>query len=152
MMFDDLSDLYQQVILDHCKHPRNFHELPEATCSAQGRNPLCGDSLKLFLALEGEVIKDISFLGTGCCISKASASLLTDNLKGKTKAEVQAIFDQVHEMVTTGEIKGDVGKLAVFAGVHKFPARVKCAILAWHAVKAALSGAGEPVSTETEDM
>lgn len=151
-MFDDLSDLYQQVILDHCKHPRNFHELSGATCSAQGRNPLCGDQLKLFLAVENDLIKDISFLGSGCCISKASASLLTESVKGKTKAEVQKIFDQVHEMVTTGEITGDVGKLAVFAGVHKFPARVKCAILAWHAVKAALSGAGEPVSTETEDM
>ena len=152
MMFDDLSDLYQQVILDHCKHPRNFHELTGATCSAQGRNPLCGDQLKLFLAVEGDVIKDISFLGSGCCISKASASLLTESVKGKTKAEVQRIFDQVHEMVTTGEVIGEVGKLTVFAGVHKFPARVKCAILAWHAVKAALSGAGEPVSTETEDM
>ncbi len=151
-MFDDLSDLYQQVILDHCKHPRNFHELPGATCSAQGRNPLCGDQLKLFLTLEGETVKDISFVGSGCCISKASASLLTESVKGKSKAEVQKIFDQVHEMVTTGEVIGDVGKLAVFAGVHKFPARVKCAILAWHAVKAALSGAGEPVSTETEDM
>ena len=151
-MFDDLSDLYQQVILDHCKHPRNFHEMDKPTCSAQGRNPLCGDQLKLFLALDGDVIKDISFLGSGCCISKASASLLTDNLKGKTKAEAQKMFDQVHEMVTTGEIKNDVGKLAVFAGVYKFPARVKCAILAWHAAKAALSGAGEPVSTETEDM
>ena len=152
MMFDDLSDLYQQVILDHCKHPRNFHDLPAATCSAQGRNPLCGDQLKLFLALDGDIVKEISFLGSGCCISKASASLLTDSVKGKTKAEVQKMFDQVHEMVTTGEVVGDVGKLAVFAGVHKFPARVKCAILAWHAVKAALSGAGEPVSTETEDM
>jgi nitrogen fixation NifU-like protein len=152
MMFDDLSDLYQQVILDHCKHPRNFHELAGATCSAQGRNPLCGDQLKLFLAVEGDVIKDISFLGSGCCISKASASLLTESVKGKTKDEVQKIFDQVHEMVTSGEVIGEVGKLAVFAGVHKFPARVKCAILAWHAVKAALSGAGEPVSTETEDM
>lgn len=152
MMFDDLSDLYQQVILDHCKHPRNFHELPTATCSAQGRNPLCGDQLKLFLALDGEVIKDISFLGSGCCISKASASLLTDSVKGKTKAEVLSLFEQVHEMVTSGEVKGDVGKLAVFAGVHKFPARVKCAILAWHALKSALSGAGEPVSTETEEM
>jgi nitrogen fixation NifU-like protein len=150
-MFDDLSDLYQQVILDHCKHPRNFHEMPEATCSAQGRNPLCGDQLKLFLKMDGEVIQDISFVGTGCCISKASASLLTDILKGKTKSEVQGIFDQVHEMVTSGEVKGDVGKLAVFAGVYKFPARVKCAILAWHAVKAALNGSGEPVSTETED-
>jgi len=151
-MFDDLSDLYQQVILDHCKHPRNFHEMPDATCSAQGRNPLCGDQLKLFLRLEGESIKDISFIGSGCCISKASASLLTDSLKGKTKADVEKLFDQVREMVTTGEIKGEVGKLAVFAGVYKFPARVKCAILAWHAVKAALQGGGEPVSTETEDM
>jgi nitrogen fixation NifU-like protein len=113
---------------------------------------LCGDQLKLFLALDGEVIKDISFLGSGCCISKASASLLTDSVKGKTKAEVMSIFEQVHEMVTSGEVNGDVGKLAVFAGVHKFPARVKCAILAWHALKAALSGAGQPVSTETEDM
>jgi nitrogen fixation NifU-like protein len=151
-MFDDLSDLYQQVILDHCKHPRNFHEMPEATCSAQGRNPLCGDQLKLFVQLEGETIKDISFIGSGCCISKASASLLTDSLKGKSKAEVEKLFDQVRDMVTTGEVKGDVGKLAVFAGVYKFPARVKCAILAWHAVKAALQGGGEAVSTETEDM
>ena len=152
MMFDDLSDLYQQVILDHCKHPRNFHELPSPTSSAQGRNPLSGDQLKLFLSIDGDVIKDISFLGSGCCISKASASLLTEIVKGKTKNEVGKMFDQVHEMVTTGQIIGDVGKLAVFAGVHKFPARVKCAILAWHAVKAALSGGGEPVSTETEDM
>ena len=151
MMFDDLSDLYQQVILDHCKRPRNFHELTNSTCSAQGRNPLCGDQLKLFLRVEGEIIEDISFLGSGCCISKASASLLTDSLKGKSKADVNKMFDQVHEMVTTGEVKGDVGKLAVFAGVHKFPARVKCAILAWHAVKAALAGSGEPVSTESED-
>ena len=151
-MFDDLSDLYQQVILDHCKHPRNFHEMPEATCSAQGRNPLCGDQLKLFVNLEGDTIKDISFIGSGCCISKASASLLTDNLKGKSKADVEKLFDQVRDMVTTGEVKGDVGKLAVFAGVYKFPARVKCAILAWHAVKAALQGGGEAVSTETEDM
>ena len=151
-MFDDLSDLYQQVILDHCKHPRNFHELPNSTCSAQGRNPLCGDQLKLFLVVDGDVIKDISFLGSGCCISKASASLMTDSIKGKSKNEVQKMFEQVHTMVTSGEVVGDVGKLAVFAGVHKFPARVKCAILAWHAVKAALAGADQPVSTETEDM
>jgi len=151
-MFDDLTDLYQQVILDHCKPPRNFHDLPAPTCSAQGHNPLCGDQLKLFLALEGDVITDISFLGSGCCISKASASLLTEGVKGKTRAEVQKMFDQVHEMVTTGNGVGDVGKLAVFAGVHKFPARVKCAILAWHAVMAALKGEGQPVSTETEDM
>src|SRR5205823_10341656 len=94
-MFDDLNDLYQQVILDHCKKPRNFHEMPAATCSAQGHNPLCGDQLKLFLALEGEAIKDISFVGSGCCISKASASLLTEAVKGKTRGEVQQMFDQV---------------------------------------------------------
>ena len=151
-MFDDLNDLYQQVILDHCKHPRNFHEMPQASCSAQGHNPLCGDQLKLFLAMDGEVIKDISFVGSGCCISKASASLLTDAAKGKTKSDVQSMFDLVHEMVTSGQVKGDVGKLAVFAGVHKYPARVKCAILAWHAVMAALKGEQKPVTTENEEM
>jgi nitrogen fixation NifU-like protein len=148
-MFDELTDLYQQVILDHCKRPRNFREQPAATCSAQGHNPLCGDQLKLFLTLEGETVKDASFVGSGCCISKASASLLTDAAKGKTRAELQAMFDQVHEMVTTGRVVGDVGKLAVFAGVYKFPARVKCAILAWHAMMAALKG-GQEVSTENE--
>jgi nitrogen fixation protein NifU and related proteins len=150
-MFDDLNDLYQQVILDHCKHPRNFHELPNSTCSAQGHNPLCGDQLKLFLAMDGEVIKDLSFVGSGCCISKASASLLTESLKGKTREEAQKIFQQVHDMVMTGDVAGEVGKLAVFAGVHKFPARVKCAILAWHAAMAALKGEGQPVTTESED-
>ena len=151
-MFDELSDLYQQVILDHCKHPRNFHEMANPTCSARGHNPLCGDQLKLFLALDGDSIKDVSFVGEGCCISKASASLLTDAVKGKRKAEVQKMFDDVHEMVMTGRVNGDVGKLAVFAGVHKFPARVKCAILAWHAVIAALKGDGtQPVTTENEE-
>lgn len=150
-MFDDLTDLYQQVILDHCKRPRNFHELPAATCSAQGHNPLCGDQLKLFLQLEGEKIQDISFLGSGCCISKASASLLTEYAKGKTRDDVRHMFEQVHRMVMTGEVAPEVGKLAVFAGVYKFPARVKCAILAWHAVVAALKGEGQqPVSTENE--
>jgi nitrogen fixation NifU-like protein len=149
-VFDELSDLYQQVILDHCKHPRNFHELPNPTCSAQGTNPLCGDQLRMFLLMEGDRIKEISFLGSGCCISKASASLLTDAAKGKTREEVSRMFDQVHELVTTGRVTGDVGKLAVFAGVYKFPARVKCAILAWHAVKAALKGEQQPVSTENE--
>jgi nitrogen fixation NifU-like protein len=150
-MFDDLNDLYQQVILDHCKHPRNFHELGNPTCSAQGHNPLCGDQLKLSLVLDGEVIKDIGFVGSGCCISKASASLLTEAAKGKTRSEVRKMFDQVHDMVTTGEVKGDVGKLAVFAGVYKFPARVKCAILSWHALMAALQGEGQPISTESEN-
>jgi nitrogen fixation NifU-like protein len=150
-MFDDLNDLYQQVILDHCKHPRNFHELDHPTCSAQGHNPLCGDQLKLDLALDGDVIKDISFVGSGCCISKASASLLTEAAKGKTRGEMRNLFEQVREMVTTGRATQDVGKLAVFAGVHKFPARVKCAILAWHALMAALDGQGQPVTTETEE-
>ena len=151
-MFDDINDLYQQVILDHCKQPRNFHEMPQATCSAQGRNPICGDHLKLFLTLDGENISDISFTGSGCCISKASASLLTEFAKGKTKSDVEKMFRQVHEMVMTGKILGDVGKLAVFAGVHKYPARVKCAILAWHAVIAALKGESKPVSTENEQV
>jgi nitrogen fixation protein NifU and related proteins len=152
-MFDDLSDLYQQVILDHCKHPRNFHDLANATCSAQGHNPLCGDQLKLYLVVENGQIKDISFLGSGCCISKASASLMSENVRGKDKKQVQAMFDQVHEMVTTGRVMGEVGKLAVFAGVYKFPARVKCAILAWHALMAALKGEQEkPVTTETDDV
>ena len=149
-MFDDINDLYQQVILDHCKQPRNFHEMPQATCSAQGRNPICGDQLQLFLALDGEKISDISFTGSGCCISKASASLLTEFAKGKTKTDVEKMFGQVHEMITAGKVNGNVGKLAVFAGVHKYPARVKCAILAWHAAMAALKGDTKPVSTENE--
>ena len=147
-MFDELNDLYQQVILDHCKHPRNFHELPQPTCSAQGQNPLCGDQLKLFLRVEDGIVRDISFVGSGCCISKASASLLTEAAKGKTREEVQRMFEQVHMMVTTGKVEGDVGKLAVFAGVYRFPARVKCAILAWHAVVSALKDDRQPVTTE----
>lgn len=149
-MFDDINDLYQQVILDHCKQPRNFHEMPQASCSAQGHNPLCGDQLKLFLAFEGDVIREASFVGSGCCISKASASLLTDNVRGKTKAEAEQMFERVRELVTTGKAVGDVGKLAVFAGVYKYPARVKCAILSWHALMGALKGEARPVSTENE--
>ena len=110
VMFDDINDLYQQVILDHCKQPRNFHEMPAATCSAQGHNPLCGDQLKLFLTLDGDIIKDVSFVGSGCCISKASASLLTEFAKGKTKADVEKMFGQVHEMVTTGNVAGRRGQ------------------------------------------
>jgi nitrogen fixation NifU-like protein len=150
-MLDDLNDLYQQVILDHCKQPRNFRELAAPTCSAQGHNPLCGDQLKLFLHMDGDVVKEASFVGSGCCISKASASLLTLSVTGKSKAQVKHLFDQVHQMVTTGRVNGDVGKLAVFAGVHRFPARVKCAILPWHAVLAAIEGKGEPVTTESDD-
>jgi nitrogen fixation NifU-like protein len=152
-MFDELSDLYQQVILDHCKKPRNFHELPDPAVSAQGYNPLCGDQLKLFLRFNGEVIEDASFVGSGCCISKASASLLTESVKGHTREEVREMFDKVHELVTTGKLNGDVGKLAVFAGVYRFPARVKCAILAWHALTAALKGESQqPVSTEASNV
>jgi nitrogen fixation NifU-like protein len=149
-MFDDVADLYQQVILDHCKNPRNFRELPQCTCSAQGQNPLCGDQLKLFLQLDGDTIKEATFIGSGCCISKASASLMTDAVKGRTRVEAEQMFGLVRDMVTTGKAQGDIGKLAVFAGVHKFPARVKCAILAWHALVAALKGEQTPVSTENE--
>ena len=151
-MFDDLTDLYQQVILDHSKSPRNFHELAGANRTAQGNNPLCGDNYTVYALMDGDVIKDISFQGSGCAISKASASILTETLKGKTKDEVKALFDKVHDMVTTGKSSNGVGKLAVFAGVHKFPARVKCAILPWHAVVAAIDGTQEPVTTEREDM
>ena len=149
-MCDDVNDLYQQVILDHCKKPRNFHEMPQCSCSAQGHNPLCGDQLKLYLAMDGDTIQDASFTGQGCCISKASASLLTDAVKGKPKAEALKMAELVRELVTTGKADGDVGKLAVFAGVYKYPARVKCAILSWHALTAALKGDGQPVSTESD--
>ena len=151
-MFDDLTDLYQQVILDHSKSPRHFHKLENANRTAQGHNPLCGDHYTIYARMDGDVIEDLSFQGAGCAISKASASILTDTLKGKTKAEVKALFDKVHDMVTTGKVnEGEMGKLAVFAGVHKFPARVKCAILPWHAVVAAVEGRQEPVTTERED-
>jgi nitrogen fixation NifU-like protein len=151
-MFDDLTELYQQVILDHSKSPRNFHKLENANRTTQGHNPLCGDNYTLYLLMEGDLVKNISFQGSGCAISKASASLLTETVKGKTTAEVKALFDKMHDMVTTGKSNDGVGKLAVFAGVHKFPARVKCAILPWHAVVAAIEGKQEPVTTETEDM
>lgn len=150
-MFDDLTDLYQQVILDHAKSPRNYRAMEHATCQAQGHNPLCGDHVTLYLKLAGDKVEDVSWQGNGCAISKASTSLLTDALKGKTRAEVKALFDKVHDMVTTGKVDDSAGKLAAFAGVHKFPARVKCAILSWHAVKAAIEGQAEPVTTERED-
>ena len=152
-MFDDLADLYQQVILDHSKSPRNFRKLEGANRQAQGHNPLCGDNYTIYARVENDVIQEISFQGSGCAISKSSASILTDLLKGKNKAEVKALFDQVHEMITTGKMAGaGLGKLSVFAGVHKFPARVKCAILPWHAVLAAMEGKADPVTTESEQM
>jgi len=148
-MFDDLSELYQQVILDHSKSPRNFRQLEGANHVAQGHNPLCGDSVTIYLRLENDRIQEAAFQGSGCAISKASASLLTEALRGKSRAEVEALFGRVHELVTTGKSAGaGLGKLAVFAGVHKFPTRVKCAILPWRAALAAVVGQGEPVSTE----
>ena len=148
-MFDDLHDLYQQVILDHSKSPRNFRKMEGASRRAEGKNPLCGDQITLYLRMDGDRVQDISFQGSGCAISKASASLLTDALKGKNRHDVKDLFEKVHNMVTTGNVSGEtVGKLAVFAGVHKFPARVKCAILPWHALMAAIDGKEEPVSTE----
>jgi nitrogen fixation NifU-like protein len=147
-MFDDLNDLYQQVILEHAKSPRNFRVMEDATCVANGTNPLCGDNYTVYLKMDGDRVLDASFQGSGCAISKASASLLTASIKGKTRAEVEQLFDQVHDMVTTGHADDSMGKLAAFAGVHKFPSRVKCAILSWHAAKSAAQGRSETVSTE----
>jgi nitrogen fixation NifU-like protein len=149
-MFDDLADLYQQLILDHNNSPRNFLMLPDANRQAQGANPICGDNYTLYAKMDGDVVEEISFQGSGCAISKASASLLTVSLKGKTKAEMKVLFDNVHDMILTGNIDGDVGSLAALAGVHKFPERTKCAILPWHAAMAAVEGRGEIVSTEKE--
>ncbi|MCX6898432.1 MAG: SUF system NifU family Fe-S cluster assembly protein [Verrucomicrobia bacterium] len=148
-MFEDLNDLYQQVILDHSRSPRNFKKLDGANRVAHGHNPLCGDRITVYLHLDGDVISDISFEGSGCAISKASASVMTTTLKGKTIAEAQKMFAQFRQLVTTDKPDGeDIGKLAVFAGVHKFPARVKCAILAWHALVSALEGRPCMVTTE----
>ncbi|HXG48055.1 MAG TPA: SUF system NifU family Fe-S cluster assembly protein [Methylomirabilota bacterium] len=149
-MSDTLGDLYQQVILDHSRSPRNFRVLADANRQAQGRNPLCGDQVHVYLRLDGDRVEDIAFQGSGCAISKASASVMTTVLKGRSRAEVQAMFEKFHNTVTTGK-SPDGEKLAVFAGVHKFPARVKCAILPWHAVMAALEGKTDPVTTENEN-
>lgn len=148
-MFDELQELYQQVIIDHSRGPRNYHKLEGANRVAEGHNPLCGDRVKVYVLLEGDVIKDVSFQGEGCAISKASASMMTEALKGKTKEEAQEIFQKFHEMVMNGTPNLDeLGKLGVFAGVHKFPARVKCAILSWHAISSSLEGTANVVSTE----
>ncbi len=138
-MPDDLNELYQEVILDHSKNPKNFAPLDDANRMAQGRNPVCGDQVTIFMNVEEGVIKDITFQGSGCAISKAAASMMTSSLKGKSIAEAKTLFDKVQEIVTTGEGNLDeVGKLAAFAGVHKFPARVKCAMLPWRAAIAAM--------------
>ena len=148
----DLRELYQEVILEHSKAPRNYRELTTANHRAEGYNPLCGDHFSVYLDLEGNLIRDVSFQGSGCAISQASASMMTQSVKGKTRAEVESLFDQFHKLVT-GRSQEDgkqteLGKLAVFSGVSEFPVRVKCATLAWHALQAALRGKQETVSTE----
>lgn len=147
----ELSDLYQEVILDHNKNPRNFREIENADNTADGKNPLCGDALRVYVSLENDKVKDVAFKGSGCAISKASASMMTQVVKGKSKQEAGVLFDEFHRMVT-GELdieadENSLGKLKIFAGVLEFPARVKCASLSWHTLHAALSGEQE-ISTE----
>ena len=144
-----LAELYQEVILDHNRRPRNFRPIAGATCK-EGYNPLCGDRLKVYVTIADDRIADVAFEGSGCAISKASASLMTEALKGRTLDEARALFDTFQGMVTSplGSELPAVGKLAALAGVREFPARVKCASLAWHTVRAALEGASGAVSTE----
>ena len=146
----DLRDLYQEVILDHNKRPRNFRIIPQPTHHADGVNPLCGDRISVDLDIEDGVIRDIAFQGAGCAISSASASLMTEALKGKRIDEVEDLFEDFHHMVTTPEDAPhpELGKLEVLAGVSEFPARVKCATLAWHTLQAALKNQKQPISTE----
>ena len=148
----ELTDLYQQVILDHNRRPRNYGKLEGANRQAEGFNPICGDHLTLYLRLNGDVIDDLRFEGEGCAISKASASLMTEGLKGKTTADAESLFARMHELLTgSGDVEAQaeaLGKLAVFSGVREFPARVKCASLSWHALHSAIKGDETPVSTE----
>ena len=148
----DLNELYQSVILDHNRSPRNFREIPGSEHHAKGHNPLCGDRLTVWAELDGETITDVSFVGDGCAISKASASLMTEAVKGKTIAEAQEMFAGFQDLVTgqrtPQESKGVLGKLVLFAGVSEFPVRVKCASLSWHTLNAALEDATETIKTE----
>jgi nitrogen fixation NifU-like protein len=148
-MSADLTELYQQVILDHNRRPRNRGRLPTANRVAHGDNPSCGDQCSVYLQLDGDRIKDLSFDGSGCAISQASASLMTTQLKGKTAAEAQALYDQFHEIVTTGNPPEEMSDIAAFAGVHTFPARIKCATLGWHAALNALKSDPTTVTTES---
>ena len=154
-MNGELADLYQEVVIDHARQPRNFRKVEGATRTAVGFNPLCGDQLTLYVKLANGVIEDIGFQGAGCAISKASASLMTSALKGKKQDEALALFKRVHVLLTdgpNGEVKPeDVGKLAALSGVWEFPMRVKCATLAWHTLRSALEGKGDGVSTEGQD-
>jgi len=154
-MSSELRDLYQEVILDHSKTPRNFGELEGANRKAEGYNPLCGDRETVFLLLDGDVLREVRFRGAGCAISTASASMMTESVKGKTRAEADALFERFHGLIT-GQGDGarggpPLGKLEVFSGVREYPVRVKCATLPWHTLKAALDGAEEPVSTELSE-
>jgi nitrogen fixation protein NifU and related proteins len=149
----DLRELYQETVLEHSKTPRNYRELRNANHKAEGFNPLCGDHFTVYVDLDEDAVRDVSFQGSGCAISKASASMMTQSVKGKTRAEIEKLFERFHDMVTgrvsaDGGDQSDLGKLAVFGGVSAYPARVKCATLAWHALRAALNGARETVSTE----
>jgi nitrogen fixation NifU-like protein len=146
----DLKDLYRDVIIDHNRQPRNFGRLDPADAHAEGFNPLCGDRLELYVALEGERLKDLKFEGKGCAISVASASLMTETLKGKTRAEAQRYFDEMHALLTQADHVPtlELGKLAALSGVREFPVRVKCASLCWHTLNAALARQSKPVSTE----
>jgi nitrogen fixation NifU-like protein len=148
----DLRELYQQTILDHHKRPRNYHRLEHSNRKAEGFNPLCGDRINLYLRIENGIVRDVGFEGSGCAISTASASMMTEMLKGKTEAEIDQIFERFHDVVT-GRSSADaepdkLGKLAVFAGVREYPMRVKCATLAWHTLRAALEQRTETVATE----
>ncbi len=151
-MDQELKELYQQVILDHNKSPRNFRKMDNASSKAEGYNPLCGDHIDVYVLVEDGIVKDVSFNGEGCAISKASASVMTSMLKGKTKEEAEKLFNKFHDLVT-GKLGDnpdveDLGKLAVFAGVQEFPVRVKCASLAWHTVMNALHNNENKVTTE----
>lgn len=145
---NDLRELYQETILDHYRQPRNSGRLADANRVAEGFNPLCGDKLTLYMKVKDGVIQDASFEGTGCAIAMASASLMTENIKGKPEAEALQLLDSIRLMVTGGTRKNDMGKLEVLSGVHEYPQRVKCATLAWHTMKAALENIHDPVSTE----
>jgi nitrogen fixation NifU-like protein len=144
----ELGDLYQEVILDNYKHPKNYGALEDATHKAHGDNPLCGDKIALHVRLKGDVVDDLRFKGLGCAISTAAASLMTEALKGRTRADVDRLFERYHAMVMGKGAADDLGKLEAFAGVSEFPARVKCATLCWHTLKAALDNQQDPVSTE----
>jgi nitrogen fixation protein NifU and related proteins len=147
----DLKDLYRDIIVDHNRNPRNFGKLAPADARADGHNPLCGDRLTLYVKLDGERISDAKFEGSGCAISVASASLLTEAVRGKSKAEVHSLFEDVHALLTKHDAQVDaarLGKLAALGGVREFPARVKCASLCWHTLNAALDNASAPVTTE----